>query len=81
MWKCSLLFFERVCDGLVFFLKKFYLKLFLSALGLCCCKNLVASRHVGSSWTRDQNYVPCIARQTLNHWAMTEACINSSLNI
>ena len=29
---------------------------------------LVALRHVGSSWTRDQTHVPCIARQILNHW-------------
>ena len=28
---------------------------------------LVALRHVGSSWTRDQTHVPCIGRQILNH--------------
>ena len=27
----------------------------------------VAPRHVGSSWTRDQNLVPCIGRQILIH--------------
>ena len=28
--------------------------------------------HVGSSWTRDQTRVPCIGRQTLNHWTSRE---------
>ena len=27
----------------------------------------VALRHLGSSWTRDQTHIPCIARQILNH--------------
>lgn len=27
-----------------------------------------ALQHVGSSWTRDQISIPCIARQILNHW-------------
>ena len=30
----------------------------------------VALRHVESSWTRDQTYVPCISRQILNHWTI-----------
>ena len=33
----------------------------------------LALKHVGSSWSRDQTGVPCIARQILNHWIMTEA--------
>ena len=34
---------------------------------------LSCSRHVGSSPTRDQTLVPCIARQILNHWTTREA--------
>ena len=33
---------------------------------------LIAPRHVGSSWTRDQTRVPCIGRQILNHCATRE---------
>ena len=33
----------------------------------------LAGRHVGSSWTRGQTGVPCIARQILNHWTTMEA--------
>ena len=33
----------------------------------------VAPRHVGSSQTRDQICVPCIATQTPNHWTTREA--------
>ena len=33
---------------------------------------LVAPRHMGSSWTRDQTYVPCIGRQILNHCTTRE---------
>ena len=33
----------------------------------------VAPGHVGSSQTRDQTGVPCIARQILNHWTTREA--------
>ena len=33
---------------------------------------LVASRHVGSSQTRDRTPVPCIGRQILNHWTTRE---------
>ena len=29
---------------------------------------LVALRHVGSFWIRDQTCVPCIGRQIPNHW-------------
>ena len=29
--------------------------------------------HVGSSGTRDETGVPCIARQILNHWTTREA--------
>ena len=31
------------------------------------CSGLVASRHVESSWTKDQTHVPCIGRWILNH--------------
>ena len=55
--------------------------------GLSCCgaqapdvqaqqlwlTGLVAPRHVGSSQTRARTRVPCIGRQTLNHWATREA--------
>ena len=34
---------------------------------------LVALCHAGSFWTKDQTRVPCIARQTLNHWTTREA--------
>ena len=33
---------------------------------------LVAPRHVGSSWTRAQNRVPCIGRRILNHYTTGE---------
>ena len=34
---------------------------------------LVAPRHVGSSWIRDQTCVSCFGRQILYHWATREA--------
>ena len=34
---------------------------------------LVASRHVGSFWTRDQTSVLDIGRQILNHWATRDS--------
>ena len=34
---------------------------------------LVAPRHVGSSQTRARTRVPCIGRQSLNHYATREA--------
>ena len=34
---------------------------------------LVALRQVGSSQTRDQTTVPCIARPTVNHWTTRES--------
>ena len=39
----------------------------------CGREGLVASRHVGSSQTRDRTCVPFISRQTLIHWATREA--------
>ena len=36
-------------------------------------KGLAAPWHVGSSSTRDQISVPCIARHILNHWTTKEA--------
>ena len=42
------------------------------------CINLVALRHVGSSWTRDQTCVPCIGRQILNHWTIREVPLSSN---
>ena len=58
--------------------------------GLSCCRaqapdaqaqqlwltGLVAPRHVGSSQTRARTPVPCIGRQTLNHYATREAPIS-----
>ena len=32
------------------------------------CTGLAAPQRVGSSLTRDRPHVPCIGRQTLNHW-------------
>ena len=34
---------------------------------------LAVPRQVGSSQTRDQSRVPCIGRQTVNHWTTGEA--------
>ena len=51
-------------------------------LGFCSCSawalwlwhtDLIAPSHVGSSQTRDQADVPCIARQSLNHWNTRKA--------
>ena len=39
---------------------------------------LNALRHVGSSWTRDQTYVPCIGRQIPNHWTTREVPLTNS---
>ena len=36
---------------------------------------LVSPRHVGSSQSRDQSGVPCIARWILNHWTTREALL------
>jgi len=36
-------------------------------------RGLVSPQHVGSSCTRDQTGVPCIARWILNHWTTREA--------
>ena len=33
---------------------------------------LVALQQVGSFWTRDRTYVPCIVRQIRNHWTTRE---------
>ena len=43
------------------------------AFGLSCLW------HVGSSWTRDLTGVPCVSRQTLNHWTTREV-LSSSFN-
>ena len=37
------------------------------------CMGLVAPRHVGPSWTRDQTCAPCIVRWILNHQTPREA--------
>ena len=63
--------------------------LFIAVRGLSCCRaqapdaqaqqlqltGPAAPRHVGSSQTRAQTRVPCIGRQTLNHFATREAPI------
>jgi len=36
------------------------------------CLGLVAARHGGSSWTRDQTCVPCIGWRILIHYATRE---------
>ena len=43
------------------------------AVQLSRSTRLVTPWHVGSSWTRAQTRVPCIARQILNHWTTREA--------
>ena len=50
----------------------------VAALGLCSLDSVAVAHgpHVGSSWTRDQTSVPCVARQTLNHWITREAQIH-----
>ena len=49
--------------------------------GFSCCRAraldtqtsvAVVLRHVESSQTRDQTYVPCVGRQILNHWTTRE---------
>ena len=40
---------------------------------------LVGPRHVGSSWTRAQTWVPCIGRWILNHCTTREAPLYFSL--
>ena len=46
---------------------------------------LVALKHVGSSYMRDQTWVPCIGRQSLYHWArealITYICLSKLLVI
>ena len=44
-----------------------------SAGSVVVTHGLVALQHVGSSWTRDQTGVLCIAGGILNHWATREA--------
>ena len=79
----SLISFKRFIPK--YFLKFSFKIYFLVVLGLhCCmrtfsswaqllgCTNLVALRHMGSSWTRGQTCVPCIGRQILTHWATRE---------
>ena len=39
------------------------------------CPGLDAPWHVGSSWTRDWNLIPCIGRQILNHWTTWEVLL------
>ena len=69
----------------LFFLIYYY---YLVALGLCCCmrafsrcrahahylwpEGLAASKHMGSSWTRDQTRFPCIGRWITNHLTTRE---------
>ena len=49
----------------------FFLSSVVAACGLSSCgTHLVAPRHVGSSQTKDQTCVPCIARRILNHWTV-----------
>ena len=44
-----------------------------AGLSLLWLTGLVAPWHVGSSQTRARTRIPCIGRQTLNHWATREA--------
>ena len=47
----------------------------LSGLHQLWCTDLVAPRHVGSSWTRARTCVPCIGRRILNHCTTREVLI------
>ena len=47
----------------------------LNSAGLVIVEHRLTLWHVGSSQTRDLTGVPCIARQTLNHWTTREALI------
>ena len=38
-------------------------------------KVLVALGQVVSSWTMNQTHIPCIGRQTLNHWTTREVLL------
>ena len=58
------------CNAAFFFFFKDYLWHMGSAVVV---DGLVASWHVGSSWTRDHTYVPCTGRQIINHWTTREA--------
>ena len=40
--------------------------------GLSDCGTWAALRHMRSSWTRDRTGVPCIVRQSPNHWTTRE---------
>ena len=39
---------------------------------LFSCTGLIVLWNVGSSWTRDQTWVPCTGRWILNHWTTRE---------
>ena len=47
------------------------------ALSLWCMDSvvvgLVLPKRVGSSWTRDGPFIPCIARRILKHWTTSES--------
>ena len=43
-------------------------------LSICGAWALVALQHVGSSWSRDGTYVPCVGRWILYHRATGEVC-------
>ena len=67
------------CNTVFFFFLKIYL---FMACGLSSCgaqaylqynSSCVASRLVGSSWTRDQTDILCTGRQIINHWTIREA--------
>ena len=72
----------------IFFLKKLYLAaeglscgmwIFIASRGsfIACMDSvvvgLVLPKHVGSSWTRDGPFIPCIARRILKHWTTSES--------
>ena len=46
--------------------------LFTAAASFIVEHGLSCLCHVGPSWTRDWTHVPCISRQTLNHWTTRE---------
>ena len=67
-----------LCDGVCSFSRctgfsvESCLSLWSMRSGTLGLLRLSCSRHVGSSPSRDQTSVPCMARQILNHWTVSE---------
>ena len=86
-------FFFKLKEVFIYlFLAALGLHCFMSSLWLCCVDfsllwllllqsmGLVASNHMGSSWTRNHTLVPCIGRWILNRWTTREAPGSTTVN-